>query len=157
MSAADILAKARQHLISRAAARDQVGGARSMSRTVAAFNALTGRQISERDGWLFMALVKAARACTTPTGIPDDYEDGAAYFALAGESAAEAESINSPRVGDLTERFCIFELCDQDKEPDGVYCAGHAEQERRIAEEERERRGIYEPGAASADDARSIS
>lgn len=76
--APEILAKARQHMEDRAAARDQAAGERSMARTVAAFNALTGRDLSERDGWLFMAVLKAARAFTTPTGIPDDYEDGAA-------------------------------------------------------------------------------
>jgi len=86
-TAPEILKRAAQHMEDRAAARDQAGGERSMARTVAAFNALTGHQVSERDGWLFMAVLKAARACTTPTGIPDDYEDGAAYFGLAGEAA----------------------------------------------------------------------
>jgi hypothetical protein len=51
-----------------------------------AFNALTGHELSERDGWLFMVMLKAARA-TAGGHNPDDYEDGAAYFALAGESA----------------------------------------------------------------------
>lgn len=71
----------------RAAERDQPSGERSMLRTVTAFNALTGHRLSERDGWLFMAVLKAARAASTHTGLPDDYEDGAAYFALAGEAA----------------------------------------------------------------------
>lgn len=86
-AAPDILNRACQHMVDRAAARDQAEGERSMARTVAAFNALTGHTLSERDGWVFMAVLKAARACTTPTGVPDDYEDGAAYFALAGEAA----------------------------------------------------------------------
>lgn len=87
MKAPDILKAAAGHLEARAASRDTVAE-RSMARTVTAFNALTGHALSERDGWLFMATLKAARACTTPTGIPDDYEDGAAYFALAGESVS---------------------------------------------------------------------
>jgi hypothetical protein len=86
-SAPAILKAAADHLDSRAALRDQPQGERSMARTVAAFNALTGHQVSERDGWLFMAVLKAARACTTPAGILDDYQDGAAYFGLAGEAA----------------------------------------------------------------------
>jgi hypothetical protein len=85
-SAPGILRAAAQHLQDRAALRDQPAGERSMARTVSAFNALTGHAISERDGWLFMVALKAARACTTPSGIADDYQDGAAYFALAGES-----------------------------------------------------------------------
>lgn len=87
LSAPDILKRAAQHMEDRAAARDQPGGERSMKRTVDAFNALTGHALTERDGWMFMAVLKAARACTTPTGLADDYEDGAAYFGLAGEAA----------------------------------------------------------------------
>lgn len=88
LTAPAILDAARGHLESRAALRDQAGGERSMARTVTAFNAITGHALSERDGWLFMATLKATRAATTAKGIPDDYQDGAAYFALAGESAA---------------------------------------------------------------------
>lgn len=87
-SAPDILKRAAQHMEDRAAARDQPGGERSMARTVAAYNALTGQRMSERDGWMFMVCLKAARACTTPTGIADDYEDLAAYAGLAGESVS---------------------------------------------------------------------
>jgi hypothetical protein len=85
-TAVDILQRAAGHIEARAAQRDQAQGERSMARTVAAFNALTGHQLSERDGWMFMVALKAARACCTPTGQPDDYEDLAAYGALAGES-----------------------------------------------------------------------
>lgn len=88
MNAQDILRKSAQHIDDRAAARDPAQGGRSMARAVAAFNALTGHQLSERDGWLFMVQLKAARATNTPTGIADDYEDMAAYSALAGESVA---------------------------------------------------------------------
>lgn len=95
MRAPDILKRAAQHMEDRAAARDQAQGERSMARTVAAFNALTGHQLTERDGWMFMVALKAARACTTPNGIADDYEDGAAYFGLAGECAHKAKPLNS--------------------------------------------------------------
>lgn len=57
-----------------------------MKRAVDAFNALTGHKLTEREGWLFMVALKAARA-TAGAHNPDDYEDGAAYFALAGEAA----------------------------------------------------------------------
>ena len=87
-SAPDILKRAAKHMEDRAAARDQPGGERSMRRTVDAFNAITGHRVSERDGWMFMVMLKAARACTTPSGLPDDYEDLVAYAGLAGESAS---------------------------------------------------------------------
>jgi hypothetical protein len=89
VKAPDILRRSAQHIEDRAAARDQPEGERSMGRCVAAFNALTGHQLTERDGWLFMVQLKAARACTTATGLADDYEDGASYFSLAGESVSE--------------------------------------------------------------------
>lgn len=87
VTAPDILKRAAQHMEDRAVARDQPGGERSMTRTVDAFNALTGHAISERDGWMFMVVLKAARACTTATGLADDYDDMAAYSGLAGEAA----------------------------------------------------------------------
>lgn len=93
MKAPEILDRAAQHMRDRAASRDQPDGERSMLRTVNAFNALTGATLSERDGWLFMVVLKAARACSTPTGLADDYEDGAAYFGLAGESAPSCEVV----------------------------------------------------------------
>lgn len=91
-TAPDILRKAAQHMQDRAAARDQVNGERSMRRTVDAFNALTGHALSERDGWLLMVVLKMARATNTPTGTPDDFEDMAAYAALAGESVQEKKT-----------------------------------------------------------------
>jgi hypothetical protein len=86
-TAPEILAKAAAHLQARAAARDQ-DEERSMTRCVDAYNAITGHTLSERDGWMFMVVLKATRACSTATGLQDDYEDGAAYMALAGESVA---------------------------------------------------------------------
>lgn len=84
-TAHNLLQDAARAVLDRAAERD-VENERSMGRCVRAFNELTGHQLSERDGWLFMAVLKAARATATPTGRKDDYVDGAAYFGLAGES-----------------------------------------------------------------------
>ncbi len=86
MHAKDILASASTAIDSRAASRD-LKAERSMARCVKAFNALTSLDLSERDGWLFMAVLKATRAASSDTGLVDDYVDGAAYFALAGEAA----------------------------------------------------------------------
>lgn len=86
-----ILALGAAALQERAASRDQPTGERSMSRTVEMFNAYAGgdRRMSETDGWMFMVFLKAARAAQGKVN-EDDYVDGAAYFALAGESATRS-------------------------------------------------------------------
>jgi len=64
---------------------------RSMAATVAAFNALEGTSLTERQGWAFMQVLKLARSAASARNgqfNPDDFVDGAAYAALAGESAA---------------------------------------------------------------------
>jgi hypothetical protein len=72
----------------RAATYDQPQGERSMGKTVAMFNTLTEGKLTEEQGWLFMACLKMVRAQQGGYRA-DSYEDGAAYFALAGESAAQ--------------------------------------------------------------------
>ena len=64
---------------------------RSMAATVAAFNAIEGTSLTERQGWAFMQFLKLARAANTARNgryNPDDYLDGAAYAALGAEAAA---------------------------------------------------------------------
>lgn len=83
-------------LLSRAAAimdergkqYDQPGGERSMAKCVAAFNAVTGRNLAEQEGWILMALLKMVRFFQNPD-VPhrDSVEDLIAYGALFGESA----------------------------------------------------------------------
>lgn len=70
----------------RAATRD-ADAERSMARAVATFNSLTGAALTEVDGWQFMECLKMARSRGGGHN-PDDYVDGAAYAALAGEAAA---------------------------------------------------------------------
>jgi hypothetical protein len=67
---------------------DKSDGERSMRRTVALFNLLTGEDMSERHGWMLMALLKMVRAEYNGYR-KDDYVDGAAYMALGGECAAK--------------------------------------------------------------------
>ena len=89
MNAHKILEKAAQHMKDRAATYDKPEGERSMGATVEAFKAITGHELTEEQGWLFMALLKAVRSQQGGYRA-DSYEDGAAYFALAGEAAAGA-------------------------------------------------------------------
>lgn len=65
--------------------RDTPEGERSMGRAVAAYTALRGPRLeSELDGWVFLCVLKLARATA---GAPhlDDFADLAGYAALAGE------------------------------------------------------------------------
>ena len=58
-----------------------------MSRTVAAFNAIYGTDITETQGWHFMELLKMARS-SQGAYVPDDFDDKVAYAALAAECEA---------------------------------------------------------------------
>ena len=86
MTANNILERAAQHMRDRASTYDKPEGERSMGATVAAFQAVTGHRLTEEQGWLFMTLLKAVRS-QQGNYRADSYEDGAAYFALAGEAA----------------------------------------------------------------------
>ena len=82
-----ILVQAGEHLSARASTYDKPQGERSMGVTVEMFNTLTGHDVTEEQGWLLMGLLKMVRSQQGEFRL-DSYEDGAAYFALAGESAA---------------------------------------------------------------------
>lgn len=86
--APEILREAAQHIEDRADQRDCPGGERSMARTVALFNALTGHTLSVVDGWQFAVCLKLARS-RAGRYVGDDYVDCVAYAALAAEAAAE--------------------------------------------------------------------
>lgn len=75
------------HMEDRASVRDSEDGERSMKSTVNAFNAIFGTEITEEQGWHFMTLLKISRSKGGDYR-KDDYEDAAAYQALAGETAS---------------------------------------------------------------------
>ena len=87
-SATDLLQSACDQIGDRAAERD-TETERSMYSTVNAFNALYGTNLTEEQGWMFMVFLKAARSKGGNIRI-DDYVDGSAYFALAGEAAIKS-------------------------------------------------------------------
>ena len=95
-----ILTAAARHIGDRAASRDMPDGERSMAAAVAAFNALEfplqEGGLSEVQGWRFMAVLKLARAAKGKLNV-DDYEDGAAYMALAAEAAQREQHEASTR------------------------------------------------------------
>lgn len=88
--ASDILSMAASEMNDRAATYDQPEGERSMGKTVAAFAAVTGVQMTEQQGWQFMELLKMVRS--NQGGYrADSFVDGAAYASLAGEAAAKGK------------------------------------------------------------------
>lgn len=84
MKSIEFLDNAKQHQQRGAQKYDQPQGERSMKTTVDAFNAYTGKNLSEKEGWLFMECLKTARSLRN-NGQPDDIEDLASYVSLRGE------------------------------------------------------------------------
>lgn len=87
--AAELLGRAAMHMHDRASTYDALGGERSMGKCVAAFNAITGYALTESEGWLLMALLKAVRAQTRSEPHQDSLEDMIAYAALYAEARGD--------------------------------------------------------------------
>lgn len=100
MKSTEILKNAAAHIGDRAVTYDKKAGERSIPATVEAFNAVTGHRLTSEQGWLFMALLKAVRSQQGGYRA-DSYEDGAAYFALAGEQAAADRVSTNERQGQI--------------------------------------------------------
>ena len=100
MKATDILEKAAQHMRDRAATYDKPEGERSMGKTVDAFNAITGRNLTTAEGWLMLAVLKQVRVFQAPEKAHvDSLEDGPAYLALMAEemlSVSSAAAVEPP-------------------------------------------------------------
>ena len=110
MNATDILNKAAQHMADRAATYDKPEGERSMGRAVEAFNAITGRDLSESEGWLLLQVLKSVRLFTRPGYHADSAEDGVAYAALVAEAkSVEAVSEAWPEDGN-SERSMVAKV-----------------------------------------------
>ena len=86
--AVKILNEAVEIMAERGKSYDKSGGEaeRSMPKIVAMFNALTGHELTPEQGWKFMCCLKLARS-EQGEYREDNYLDGAAYMALAGEEA----------------------------------------------------------------------
>jgi hypothetical protein len=89
LTASDLLLNAEGHMTNRAATYDKPEGERSMGKCVAAFNTITGRNLSEAEGWLLLAVLKQVRLFQRPGFHADSVEDAIAYLALLGEAKAK--------------------------------------------------------------------
>lgn len=85
-TAPELLNQAAQLLAERGKQYDKSGEERSAAAIVAAFNAITKRDLTPGEGWLFMVLLKAVRFYSnTETPHRDSLEDMIAYAALHAE------------------------------------------------------------------------
>lgn len=86
-TAPDLLIRAANIMAERAKQYDQPQGERSMGKAVTAFNAITGKALSESEGWLLLQILKDARQWQYPDRYhADSGEDCIAYAALKAES-----------------------------------------------------------------------
>lgn len=85
-TAPELLNQAAQLLAERGKQYDKSGEERSAAAIVNAFNAITKRDLTPGEGWLFMVLLKAVRFYSnTETPHRDSLEDMIAYAALHAE------------------------------------------------------------------------
>lgn len=89
ISAPTFLEKALGHINERAATYDQPEGERSMGATVEAFNAITGRDLQESEGWLLLQILKDVRLFTREKFHQDSAEDCISYAALKAEAKSK--------------------------------------------------------------------
>lgn len=92
VTAASILDSALAEMADRAQTYDKPEGERSMGATVAAFQAITGVEMTEQQGWQFMEVLKMVRS-NQGDYRADNFVDSTAYAALAGEAAAKVKAL----------------------------------------------------------------
>lgn len=85
-SAGEIADTALEHIKDRAVTYDQPSGERSAAKTAKAFNAITGKDLTEGEVWLILQLVKDVRQWSRATYHKDSAEDCIAYAALKAEA-----------------------------------------------------------------------
>ena len=89
-TAPQLLKKAASLMEERARQYDSPGGERSMGKAVAAFNAITGRNLTEPEGWSLLQVLKDVRQWQKPGYHADSAEDCIAYAALKAEALGRA-------------------------------------------------------------------
>ena len=89
VQAPELLGRAAALMHERGKTYDQPEGERSMGKCVAAFNAVTGRDLRESEGWLLLTLLKSVRGFTRSEYHADSFEDLIAYGALMAEARGQ--------------------------------------------------------------------
>ena len=89
--ASEIADSALKHIRERAETYDQPTGERSAAKTAKAFNAITGKDITESEVWLLLQLLKDVRQWSREDYHQDSAEDCIAYASLKAESLEGGE------------------------------------------------------------------
>jgi len=89
--APELLGRAAMHMHDRAATYDEPDGERSMGKAITAFNAISGYELTESDGWMILMLLKASRGFARLEYHSDSFEDLIAYAALVAEARADGK------------------------------------------------------------------
>lgn len=92
MRADEYLGKAQTLMIERGKQYGKPEGERSMGKAVMAFNAITGRNIRESEGWLLLQILKDVRQWQNPAFHADSAEDCVAYAALKAEALEQEQA-----------------------------------------------------------------
>lgn len=74
--------------VERAKEYDRPNGERSIEQVVTAWNAMTGKQMTVAEGWLFMQTLKNVRMFSAKSFHYDSARDGIAYASLMAEAKA---------------------------------------------------------------------
>ena len=89
-TATELLEEAADIVRQRGTERDLPDGERAMACTAQAFNALTDRNLTEKEGWIFMLCLKLSRA-KGGSFKKDDFMDTIGYTSLLAECAIREE------------------------------------------------------------------
>lgn len=90
IQAGEFLNDAKEIMDERGKTYDNPKGERSMAATIEAFNAVTGKALTESDGWLIMLLLKQVRQNQKAGFHLDSAQDSVAYAALLAEAQSRA-------------------------------------------------------------------
>lgn len=85
-TAPQLLSKAASIMEERGKQYDKPDGERSMGKCVQAFNVVTGKSLTEAEGWLLLQILKDVRLFQNPGYHQDSAEDCIAYAALKAEA-----------------------------------------------------------------------
>lgn len=85
-TAPEFLRRAAEIMDERGKQYDKPEGERSMGKCVTAFNAITGRDLTEAEGWLLLQVLKDVRLWQRPGFHQDSAEDCIAYASLKAEA-----------------------------------------------------------------------
>lgn len=90
-TATQIAQDSMQHIADRASTYDSPQGERSAKNTVTAFNAITGKTLSEAELYLILQLLKDVRQWQAPNYHKDSAEDAIAYAVLKAEALEQSQ------------------------------------------------------------------